>query len=389
ISFNYLGRFAGSDPEHGEVPWLPISEVTLDEAHSGDLAAASVLDINAVTTDTAHGPILRATWSFPRGILSEDEVTELAELWSRALGSLSEYVDEHSERELTPTDLDLVTADQQSIEQLERRFPDLTDIWSLSPLQSGMLFHAQFDETEIDPYMVQLTLELGGRVEAPRLRRAAQALVDRHPSLRAGFASAPGGRALQVIRSGVEIGWAEIDLSGTEDSEVAFAQLLERDRAQRFDMETAPLIRFMLVRFGPDTARFVVTNHHILLDGWSTPLLLRDLLTLYATDGDPEILPRVQSYRDYLTWISKQHPDSSLRAWQEALRGVDSSTQLSQASTAAETVASDIHSYSLPTERAETLRAFARSRGLTMATLVQVAWGIVLAELLGRDDVVF
>ncbi len=66
ISFNYLGRFAGSDPEHGEVPWLPISEVTLDEAHSGELAAASVLDINAVTTDTAHGPILRATWSFPR-----------------------------------------------------------------------------------------------------------------------------------------------------------------------------------------------------------------------------------------------------------------------------------------------------------------------------------
>ncbi|GAA3185493.1 hypothetical protein GCM10020255_081830 [Rhodococcus baikonurensis] len=252
-----------------------------------------------------------------------------------------------------------------------------------------MLFHAQFDETEIDPYMVQLTLELGGRVDSSRLRRASQALVDRHPSLRAGFVSAPGSRALQVIRSGLEISWAEIDLSGAEDGELAFGQLLERDRAHRFDMETAPLIRFMLVRTGPDTARFVVTNHHILLDGWSTPLLLRDLLTLYATDGDPEILPRVQSYRDYLTWISKQHPDSSLRAWQEALRGVDTSTQLSQASTAAETVASDIHSYSLPTERAQTLRAFARSRGLTMATLVQVAWGIVLAELLGRDDVVF
>ena len=73
----------------------------------------------------------------PRGILSEAEVTELAELWARALGALSEYVEEHSERELTPTDLDLVTADQQSIEQLERRFPDLTDIWSLSPSAVG------------------------------------------------------------------------------------------------------------------------------------------------------------------------------------------------------------------------------------------------------------
>ena len=65
-----------------------------------------------------------------------------------------------------------------------------------------------------------------------------------------------------MIRSGVDIGWAEIDLSGAEDSEVAFGQLLERDRAHRFDMETAPLIRFMLVRIGPDTARLVVTNHH-------------------------------------------------------------------------------------------------------------------------------
>nr|WP_258957122.1 non-ribosomal peptide synthetase [Rhodococcus globerulus] len=390
ISFNYLGRLGGTETGGEEVPWLPVPGVTLDEPHNGQLPAASVLDINTVATDSGNGLVLRSTWAFPGGILTATDASELAELWTRALTALSNYVEQTHTRQLTPSDVDLVTLDQPAIEHLTTRFPDLTDVWSLSPLQSGLLFHAQFDDTGIDPYMVQLTLELGGRIDHARMQRAAAALLDRHPSLRAGFIAAPGGRALQIIRSDVTADWTDADLSHLRPSEIEaeWTRLLEADRSQRFDMETAPLIRFMLVRISDDSARLVITNHHILLDGWSTPLVLRDLLTLYATDGDPEILPRAPHYRDYLAWLTTRNSNTSLEAWRGALQGIDTPTLLG-ASTDDPEQTSEVCSVSLSPERTDVLRTFVRSHGLTMATVVQAAWGIVLGELLGRDDIVF
>ena len=93
-------------------------------------------------------------------------------------------------------------------------------------------------------------------------------------------------------------------------------------------MATPPLLRFLLLRTGDDAYRLILTNHHILLDGWSMPLLVRDLLTLYATDSDHSAIPRVHPYRDYLSWISTRDDSVSIEAWGEALRGLDDPTLL-------------------------------------------------------------
>ena len=104
------------------------------------------------------------------------------------------------------------------------------------------------------------------------------------------------------------------------------ADILAQDRTERFDVTSAPLMRFALVRLSADEHRLVLTNHHLLMDGWSMPVLVRELLTLYAQHGDATALPRVTPYRDYLAWIAAQDRDAALAAWQDALAGLEEGT---------------------------------------------------------------
>uniref|UniRef100_UPI0021C11010 condensation domain-containing protein n=1 Tax=Frankia gtarii TaxID=2950102 RepID=UPI0021C11010 len=166
------------------------------------------------------------------------------------------------------------------------------------------------------------------------------------------------------------------------------AELVAADRVRRFDLERPPLLRAMLLAFGPDRHRFVLTNHHVIMDGWSTPVLMRDLFALYAADGVDPALPVARPYRDQLTWLAER-PAGALEVWRAALDGVTEATHLVPAAQGAPAV--------LPAERVETLPAdlvaalsrLARSRGVTLNTLVQAGWGILASRLTGRDDVVF
>src|SRR5262249_2792198 len=166
-------------------------------------------------------------------------------------------------------------------------------------------------------------------------------------------------------------------------------QLLVADRAERFDVTAAPLLRFALVRLAPDRNRLVVTNHHLLMDGWSLPILLRELLALYAHGGDTGSLPPVAAYRSYLAWLSAQDRDAALAAWREALSGLEEATRLAPYDPGRVAVEPEHVNLTLSAEQTAALVRTGRRHGLTLNTLVQGAWGIVLGRLTGRDDVVF
>ena len=156
------------------------------------------VDVNAAVVDTAAGPVLRAEFAFPTGVLTAAEVGELARWWTTALTGLAQHVAAPGAGGLTPSDLPLVSLSQGEIEGLERRVPGLVEVWPLAPLQAGLLFHALLADRSVDAYLVQLVLELRGRVEPGRLRAAGQGLLDRHANLRAGVR----GRTRRRVRAG-------------------------------------------------------------------------------------------------------------------------------------------------------------------------------------------
>ncbi|HEV3295820.1 MAG TPA: condensation domain-containing protein, partial [Streptosporangiaceae bacterium] len=183
--------------------------------------------------------------------------------------------------------------------------PNLADVWPLSPLQEGLLFHALQDEQGMDIYVGGHVLGLEGPLDAGALRAAGQAMVDRHAALRASFHQMKSGRVVQVVADRVVLPWRVEDVSGAADPEAAAGEVAAAELGRRFDLAVAPLVRMLLVRLGEGRHRLVITNHHILLDGWSLPVLMRELFAVYAAGGDAGGLPAVVPYREYLAWLGR------------------------------------------------------------------------------------
>jgi amino acid adenylation domain-containing protein/non-ribosomal peptide synthase protein (TIGR01720 family) len=266
-----------------------------------------------------------------------------------------------------------------------------TEILPLSGSQKGFLFHSEFDQQGLDVYTVQLAADLAGRLNVAALRAAGAAVLARHGSLRAGFRFESSGEPIQVVPGTVDLPWEEVDLSALPDDERAaeLDRLVAADRVRRFDVTTPPLVRFTLVRLGEEQFRLLWTLHHLVVDGWSMPILVRELFALYENGADLGELPAVTPYRDYLGWVAAQDDEAARAAWRGVLTGLTEPTLLVRADAGRLPVMPESLVITLPERLSGELADWARGRHLTLNTLVQCAWAILLGRLTGRRDVVF
>ncbi|MFJ7071664.1 amino acid adenylation domain-containing protein [Streptomyces sp. NPDC098781] len=268
------------------------------------------------------------------------------------------------------------------------------DVWPLAPLQEGLFFHSTYDDTVLDVYTVHESFDFAERVDTARLRAATRTLLDRNPSLRAGFTSEGLRQPVQFIVRDAGIPLTEVDLSAltTAEQNTRMRELMDEERSRRFDLSRPLLFRMLLVRLGDDRGdRLVIGRHLILWDGWSAWLFLDQLFALYESGGDPAGLARPGSYRDYLTWLERQDDADATRAWRSALAGFDEPTLLVPAVSdrGLEPVIPRHLDVALDADTAERLRDTARRHGLTLNTVLNAAWGLVLAGVTGRTDIAF
>ncbi|MGC9379069.1 amino acid adenylation domain-containing protein [Streptomyces sp. MH13] len=387
VGFNYLGRTPTSASPSG-ADWSPVAQPGGPDADPAT-PLAHALDINAVTVDGPEGPVLSATFAWAGELLDEAEVRELAERWLRALETLAGT--DAGAGGHTPSDFPLVSLTQEQVEALEAAHPDLEDVLPLSPLQDGFLFHALYDAQDTDVYTAQLVLDLAGPLDAPVLREAWTALLRRHANLRAAFVHDGTGTPVQVVVRDPELPWRTVDLTGVPTAEhtVRRDRVAEEERSARFDLSRPPLLRIALVKHDEEHHSLVLTPHHILLDGWSMPVLLREMFALYAARGSAAGLPAVTPYGDYLAWLAAQDREAARAAWTAELAGLDEPTLLAPGAAGTSTAEPGHVTLELPSDTVEALHRLAREAGLTVNTLVQGAWAVLLSRMTGRDDVVF
>ncbi|MBW8480961.1 non-ribosomal peptide synthetase [Actinomadura parmotrematis] len=251
----------------------------------------------------------------------------------------------------------------------------LEDVYPLSPLQRGLLFHALYDDAERDVYTVQAHLDLAGEVDAPRLRDAVAHVLRRHPNLRAGFWFEDLDEPVQFVP-------ADTATPFTATEEADLDAVLEREWAVPFEVGDPPLVRFALASADAARHRLVVTAHHLLLDGWSMPVLLRELFACY--DGTPP--PPSRPFRDYLVWLAAQDQAKAGQAWREALRGLPGPVLADPAG-----AGGDLRELPVPLAdgTAAALTAAAARAGVTVNSVLQAAWGLTVGALTGARDVVF
>ncbi|OQS16104.1 hypothetical protein B0T36_04680 [Nocardia donostiensis] len=378
IGFNYLGRV----DDHGAgMLATPLTDP------DPDLPAAATIDVNALVA----GSRLRAGFSYPQTLLDGTDVSELADLWVAALSAITAHARTPHAGGHTPSDFPLARVGSDDITQWERAYGQLTDVWPLAPLQSGLYFHAVLaepvtadDEAAVDVYNVQAVVRFRGPVDRDRLRRAAHELLRRYPNLRAAFVADATGAPWQVVSETVVLPWRDVDVPAESD----LAELVAEERARRFSPAAPPLMRFTLARLSDSEHILIATYHHILLDGWSVPLVMRDLLALYATDGP--LPPPEGTFRSYLEWVHGRDTAASATAWRRALADVSTPTLVAYPSHTRE-IASLTAEYrwSLDAETTGALGVTASELGVTVNTVLQVAWGILLGRRLGYHDVVF
>ncbi len=392
IGFNYLGRISGTDvPEHLRTQgWVPASwSAELIPAVDGDLPALSALEVNSVATDAADGTRLQTAFMFPTGVLSREEVQELAELWLEVVRGMAAHAVHPRAGGLTPSDAPLIAVRQDEIETWEERYGRLAEVWPQAPGQSGIQFQAAMAEDSYDVYHMQLVLHLSGQVDPARMREAGQKLLERYPNLRAAFGTTATGDPVQVVPEHVALPWRHVDLTGRTEAEqdAALDAFLAEDRADRLDPARPPLVRLGLLTCGPERAKLVITAHHTVFDGWSSPLVIRDVIRLYAGTGE---LPQVRGYGDYLAWMATHDRAESAARWAAELAGFEQPTLVAPDASLQEG-ASAIGKVEVPLsiDQGRELSRRAAEIGITLNTLVQGAWAVLLSKLTGQQDVAF
>ncbi|WP_328812157.1 non-ribosomal peptide synthetase [Rhodococcus sp. NBC_00297] len=379
ISFAHLGRMTTTDT--GD--WLPVPGISpLSGPRPEDLGAAAVLEIDTVVL----GDTLIARLSTLDAVLADADVEAFVSLWVEAATAVARHVDTPGAGGRSPSDFPLVDATPSDVDGWTGRHPTLIDVLPTAPLQAGLLMHARLAAGSVDPYVVQTIVHLGGALDADRLQRAAHSLVDRHGALRVAFDTTADGTDVQVIAASVTVPWTEVDVRADPDPAAVLDAFLAHDRGVAVDVAAAPLLRVALLHTGDERHTLVLTHHHLLLDGWSLPIVLADLLADYAGE-DPR--PAPPPLRGFLQWVSERDTTASLAAWSEALAGSTEATLLAPAHGSGTDEAPGQRIATLSTERTAELVARAGAAGVTVNTLVQLAWALVLGSAVGRTDVVF
>ncbi|MBU9765734.1 amino acid adenylation domain-containing protein [Mycobacterium sp. TNTM28] len=267
--------------------------------------------------------------------------------------------------------------------------PGVEDVLALSPLQQGLYSLAGLTEGDdgADPYVIAMAADIDGTVDVELLRACAEAMLVRHPNLRAGFFQGNLSRPVAVVPSTVELPWRHVHADGPQ------AETLEaEERARRFTLGRGPLIRFLLIEKPESRWRLVIVAHHIAIDGWSLPVFVGELLALYGAKGDVAALPpAVRPYRDYIGWLAGRDQDASRARWQAHLYGIDAPTLLSPVLAGREIEPGLPARTEVTLDEQQSAEIFeaARQRGVTVNTLFQMAWATILSVFTDRTDVVY
>ncbi|ETW24613.1 gramicidin synthetase, partial [Mycobacterium gastri 'Wayne'] len=379
IGFNYVGRL-GAPATDGDGWRLRHEGLVTGAAAAVTTPLMHTVELNAGTVDTDAGPRLHAGWTWAPSAVDRAAVTRLSRLWFEALAGICAHV-RRGGGGFTPSDLAPTRLDQQQIDEFERQHR-IADILPLTPVQQGLLFHASTTQAGDDLYAVQLDLALTGAVDQQRLRDAVQTVVNRHPNLVARFHQ-QFDDPVQIVPADPGVPWSYVDL-GSGDGDEQIQQVCAAERAAVGDLAHQPAFRAALIRTAKDRHRLLLTHHHIVLDGWSLPILLREIFASYRGQH----LAATGSYRTFLTWLAARDQHGAHTAWREVLAGFDTPTLVGPPDRL-RPGRRGVASFRMPAEITRAVGELARSCHTTVNTVLQAGWAQLLMGLTGHHDVVF
>ncbi|SLK53279.1 D-alanine--poly(phosphoribitol) ligase, subunit 1 [Mycobacteroides abscessus subsp. abscessus] len=387
VGFNYLGRLGGGGAGRAEFHdqlWQvsPDTAAVAAAVTALPMPLTHTVELNASTAETEDGPSLYAAWTWAPSVLDEVQAARLSRLWFDALAGICAHV-RSGGGGLTPSDIVPARLTQRALDDLARDHA-IDDVLPLTPLQHGLLFQANTSRGNSDDvYAMQLDITITGPLDADRLREAVRAVVNRHPNLAARF-DKRFDEPVQIIPANPTAPWQVVEIDVEQaDYEQRLQGLCAAERAAVCDVVNQSAFRAALIRIDENEHRFVMTYHHIVLDGWSLPILLREVFASYYGQR----LPVASSYRRFVTWLIERDVDGARRAWCEVLKDFDRPALVAPKGRLPGRRATE--TFRISADISDAVGQLARSQHTTANTVLQAAWAQVLMWLTGRHDVAF
>ncbi|MGW7416958.1 amino acid adenylation domain-containing protein [Streptomyces sp. NPDC054863] len=388
VGFNYHGRFDAGTGDAGLFRgWCenPVPD------RSPEQARQCLIEVTGMIRDGE----LEFGWEYSDHVHREETVARLAEAFLAALEQIVEHCALPGAGGCTPTDFPLAGLDQAAVDRIAGDGRSAEDIYPLTPMQSGMLFHS-LDGDGGDVYLTHFATVLEGVDDPGRLAEAFQRVVDRTPILRTAVVGSDADVPLQIVHRDVRLPVTHLDWSDLSDEQrqARARSLWESLPALELDLAEAPLMRLTLARLPETGVQVFWSSHHLLLDGWSFADVLAQVFEEHAAlNGAPTPAPKPRRpYRDYVQWLAEQDDAAAEEHWRRTMAGFTAATPLpfDRAPRSAHgTRSSRDVNLRLPAERSRRLYAFAKSARLTVNTVVQGAWALLLARHSGEHDVCF
>ncbi len=390
IIFNYLGQF---DQVQSQTAWKFATEST-GANQSYQQTRDHLLDINALVVEGEF----QINWNYSSQIHSSATVEKLAQSYLNAIRSIIEHCQLEDARGYTPSDFPDAQLNQLELDELLApiKTKNIDSIYPLSAMQQGMLFHSLYAPLN-GVYFEQMTWNLKGNVNVAALASAWQKVVDRHSVLRTFFVWENRPNPLQVVLQQVKLPWNNLnwrELSTTEQQQ-QLSELLSTQRRLGFQLNQAPLMGCTLIQLTHDTYKFIWNHHHILMDGWCLSIIFKEVLSFYEAEvrGETCDLLTPRPYRDYIAWLNAQDKEAATEFWQQTLQGFSAPTPLVVDKTQYQNQQQDSDYLELELrlsgEVSRKLQSVAQEHHVTLSTIVQAAWGLLLSRYSGEQDVVF
>ena len=378
IVFNYLGQFDASLKS----TWFTLAKEPHGEEVSPENTDQSLLTMNG----SIEGGQLHFDLNYLKSAFHSGSIKKFANAFKQNLETLIQHCRAQTESHATPSDFPLANLTQEELDALHTH--DLDNLYPQTPVQQGMVFHSLYNP---DDYITQMDWSLEGELNHDAFQQAWNALLMQFDILRTSFHQSLNGKPIQCLHHTLNIPWTFHDWQKLtpEEQQQAFAQLKTQDQHQAFDLEQAPLMRLCLIQETSNRYRLFWTSHHLLLDGWSMPLLYRQLMLNYEAlvQGKSAPANKTRPYSDYVAWLLRQDQEKARLFWQDTLADKHP-TRLPFAKANARTLGqqASLH-WQAPVALSEQVIELGQREGLTSNTIVQGLWALLLSHYSNSKNV--
>lgn len=396
IMFNYLGQ---TDQALGKNQYFKIAKESVGPYFSPKTIRKHLIEIVGLVQDGK----IKFSFIYSKNIYQKDTIQKFAGYFQHSLSNIITHCLSSNTYAYTPSDFPLSGLNQKEIDRIVSKTSEknhhssdkrIADMYPLSPMQSGLLFHSLSDGDSND-YLRQFSFSLNGKLNVESFKQSWEKVLERHHILRTAFYWNGTKHPVQLVYPTTPINWKLYNLTNisVKEKEDQIETIIKNDRAERFDLEKAGIVRFILIQLDQQQYKFLWSYHHILLDGWCLPIIFKEVFDTYHSiiNGTSLNIPYSAPYRNHIEWVQKQDIVKSEKFWRKELDGFNAPVSFHSFKKISNSGSKDYSeaSFQFSPELTGRLEQLAKENRITSNTIFQAAWAILLSKYCGEQDVAF